>query len=696
MTARTSLAILIALPLAITAAPGAAVEPLPAPGAAVEPLPALAIDTGAMTVSGISSGGFMAHQLHVAHASTIAGAAVIAGGPYHCAGGGYPANLPRALAVCMDLGRWTPFLGPPNVDRLVGETQAQAAAGAIDDPAGLREDRVFLFSGTGDDLVPTAIRTSVRNYYARFLDGARIRLVDDVPAAHAMVTADFGAACHVSETPFLVDCDYDLAGELLGHLHGPLRPPVQAGPVTAFDQSAFSDDPAAASLAPVGYVYVPEGCRAGARCGLHVAFHGCLQNAATIGDAFVAHAGYNGWAEANHIVVLYPQTAADEDPLLERFNLSVNPMGCWDWWGYTGADFHLQSGRQIRAVKAMVDRLAATVIRHRSGDASVAHQHRHGHVLEHVPGDPAQHQLPPAGVAISAHDEQVDRLVGGARQQHVAHVDVVGEHVLRLAVDAVPRQVQADVGAGNVAVPLGATLRVDGDDGDVLGGFEQRHGVVHGAAGEPAGVPRDQYPLADLRIPADVGDHQDRPSHRQDQPVRHVPLDTDDFGLRIALPDDDDIGVAAMQRQRRLHIAFDTAPFGADAGADRPLVEVVLGFPGCLDQKLHLATQQVLAELVADEALHVGGGDDVKADEMGLVRRRQGDGGIDAALRRWVGIDVDDEIFECHATVSSLRSPRRSRLGPRSVMAICIPGPAASLNARPRPRTRIGRPGTGE
>ncbi len=35
-----------------------------------------------ITVSGISSGGFMAVQFHVAHSSTVGGAGVVAGGPY--------------------------------------------------------------------------------------------------------------------------------------------------------------------------------------------------------------------------------------------------------------------------------------------------------------------------------------------------------------------------------------------------------------------------------------------------------------------------------------------------------------------------------------------------------------------------------------------------------------------------------------
>jgi hypothetical protein len=47
----------------------------------------LNIDKTQISVSGISSGGFMAHQFHVAHSSNVMGAGIVAGGPYYCAEG---------------------------------------------------------------------------------------------------------------------------------------------------------------------------------------------------------------------------------------------------------------------------------------------------------------------------------------------------------------------------------------------------------------------------------------------------------------------------------------------------------------------------------------------------------------------------------------------------------------------------------
>ncbi len=50
--------------------------------------------------------------------------------------------------------------------------------------------------------------------------------------------------------------------------------------------------------------------------------------------------------------MLYPQTiASSTDPF--------NPKGCWDWWGYTGAEFAFHDGAQLKAVRSMLERLAS-------------------------------------------------------------------------------------------------------------------------------------------------------------------------------------------------------------------------------------------------------------------------------------------------------------------------------------------------
>ena len=52
-----------------------------APLLAAEPAPELNIDPDRVTVSGISSGALMAHQMHIAYSDMFSGAAILSGGP---------------------------------------------------------------------------------------------------------------------------------------------------------------------------------------------------------------------------------------------------------------------------------------------------------------------------------------------------------------------------------------------------------------------------------------------------------------------------------------------------------------------------------------------------------------------------------------------------------------------------------------
>ncbi len=345
----------LALVFALTAAPaGRAAEVSP-----IEPLPALAVEAGSITLSGVSSGANIAHQFHVAHSARVAGVGLLAASPYHCAGSGYPFNLLRTTNTCMDAPDLVPFLGPPALEASVESTEEEARRGRIDDPANLRHDRVWIFTGRRDEQVPGSIAKVVRRYYERFAGADAVATVAEVDAGHAMVTEDVGNACATSKSPFINDCDFDAAGALLAHLYGPLNPALEGGGrLLRFDQTAFDPKAEENGLAADGYLFVPDGCTGGRPCRLHVVFHGCQQSTEKIGRQFVEGAGYNRWAAANGIVVLYPQAAALRDRFLWVLPMPwPNPLGCWDWWGFTGADFHVKSGPQIRAVDGMIARL---------------------------------------------------------------------------------------------------------------------------------------------------------------------------------------------------------------------------------------------------------------------------------------------------------------------------------------------------
>lgn len=298
--------------------------------AAAEPAPQ--IDPKRITVSGLSAGGQMAHQLHVAYSDLFSGAAILAGGPFGCAAG----SVATAFARCM--GTAGDGLPPDEFSSLI---RSGAEDGRLADLAGLANDRVWLFHGTLDTTVHVGVSDALADLYATLAPTANIAYVKEVAAAHHFPARGRGHACDVPQPPFVGDCDYDAAGELLSFLYPGLRAPG-ADQVT---EPVQVDLPGAAGagLAEAAYLFVPASCSAdGEACALHLVLHGCAQSASQVGTGFIEQSGYLAWAAANDIVLAFPQVAPGP----------ANPYACWDWWGYTGATYLWREAPQMRVLVA--------------------------------------------------------------------------------------------------------------------------------------------------------------------------------------------------------------------------------------------------------------------------------------------------------------------------------------------------------
>jgi len=143
-----------------TPAPGQSVPPTPAPTASptppppppgvVTPAPAVVrlgsyrVAPQQIFVAGISSGGFFGVQMHVAHSSVFKGAAIYAGGVYHCARN----SVVLALTMC---GGET-INGQALYQNTLAPSESyldqQSAAATIDAASNLQGQPVYLWSGT--------------------------------------------------------------------------------------------------------------------------------------------------------------------------------------------------------------------------------------------------------------------------------------------------------------------------------------------------------------------------------------------------------------------------------------------------------------------------------------------------------------------------------------------------------------------
>ena len=323
-----------------------------------EPLPKLGANISGTSVSGISSGAYMAGQFQLAHAKKVVGAAIIAGGPWGCAESAFAGMMPgfgaemlninKAVNGCMS-NNMAAF-GVPNTSELADKAKRRADAGEIDPIADVAADRIYLFSGKEDRTVVPAIVEAARTFYAKLgVPDKNVVLEESYPAGHAFVTDDSGLSCEKTGEPYVVDCDYDQAGALLKHIYGKLNPRAEtaSGTISEFDQRPYTEKLGSHGLSGTGLVYVPKACVSEKGCRVHVAFHGCAQNRMTVGEDFARESGLARWADTNKLIVLFPQTAT----------LPTNPQGCWDWWGYTGENFLTRDAKQVVAVDRMLERL---------------------------------------------------------------------------------------------------------------------------------------------------------------------------------------------------------------------------------------------------------------------------------------------------------------------------------------------------
>ena len=306
---------------------------------AQDALPSLTIDLKNVTVSGLSSGGYMATQFQLAHSDWVKGVGVIAGGPYFCAQG----DITTALAQCVNKVE-----GEINLEALNEKAKQYETEGKIASLSNMKDAKVWLFHGTQDTRVIAPVSDLLFEQYKLWTDTQNITYINDKPMAHLFPTENKGVNCMKSESPFIGNCDYDAAGAMLSHLVEDVSTPDESlsGQIHSIDQQKIAGDDAK-TLASEGFVYVPESCAQGEPCRAHISFHGCNQYADAVGDAYTTQTGLNEWADDNHIVVLYPQTK-------KSLFMPLNPQGCWDWWGYASGNYANRNGAQINAVKQLL------------------------------------------------------------------------------------------------------------------------------------------------------------------------------------------------------------------------------------------------------------------------------------------------------------------------------------------------------
>ena len=305
------------------------------------------------SVSGLSSGGFMAAQLGVAYSGTFqVGFGVFAGGPDDCA---------RAQSYTSCMYNQTPSITAPDAN-----VKSWSGTSNEDSTANLATRKIYLWDGSADTTVGPNVMAQLASQLSTYYTASNVSNITTSGAVHTFPTNFSGSgdnSCSSSVSPYISNCSYDGAGAVLQWMYGSLNAPntgTLGGTVVSFSQTAFIA--AGNGMDATGYLYVPANCAPGGTtvCKVHVALHGCLQSYSAIGSDFINNTGYNKWADTNNIIIAYPQAIADDTSHSTPGNGSLsNPNGCWDWVGWYGANYDEKPGIQMAAIVAMVNKITS-------------------------------------------------------------------------------------------------------------------------------------------------------------------------------------------------------------------------------------------------------------------------------------------------------------------------------------------------
>ena len=301
------------------------------------------------SVSGQSAGGSAAVQHLVAFSSLVDGAAVAAGSPYGCG------SLARPDYTCM----YGTGMSIRNANQYL---EQRAAEGKIDDPKNLKRTPVILFSGSSDSMVYTKVMIEVQKQLQSYVDEDKLHTNFDTTAGHVW-SIDHGA-CVCGVCPYgglgnfqccqANNCEYDLSGEFMRATYGMhVKPRATASPklywINQWDYWTAGPPKLTATVMEWLVAYVPDSCKAApSQCKLHINYHGCSKPEWHERIAWATGLDLNEYAEANDMIVLYPQAQGSRS----------SGEGCWNWEAYgDDPDFDTREGKEM----SMVMRIAANL-----------------------------------------------------------------------------------------------------------------------------------------------------------------------------------------------------------------------------------------------------------------------------------------------------------------------------------------------
>lgn len=289
--------------------------------------PLFAPAMNSLTISGISSGGFMASQMATIYSDQFAGVATVAGGVFYCAENEFQSNIKKFgsqayfsygidaknVRKSFDIENilkqkelpqdTSQFVGPLAINPIYqsvgvcmahpeGAHQAATLSDGVARPmdlsfmkafesknliaptSNIANQRVLIYQGQDDEVVRVGMAEKIKEFYTRYgVSENSLKVIIQSGNHNFPTDRTDGIDCQKAKVPYIGNCKLDLAGEILQHM---LARPLVRGVMKPENLYRIVQKKAPPSIASYGYLYANEACLENPdSCDLHVALHGC-------------------------------------------------------------------------------------------------------------------------------------------------------------------------------------------------------------------------------------------------------------------------------------------------------------------------------------------------------------------------------------------------------------------------------------
>lgn len=291
--------------------------------------------TEKISISGVSSGGYMAEQFAIAHSDLVFGLGVFSAGIPGCV----RQNNLLEIHRCM---KSSDQVNLQEIQMLYRAKEKNQIIARLDF---FKEIQVHIYHGQQDQVVTAKMMSLNQQLIESFGAKVSARLISNL--AHGLPVFKAKNQCEKTASPWINQCEMSGALDLFSQLYrGRFKQNRTDGKwfIYHLENELLTDDEINKSnLNTAMASYVPSVCEK-IDCPVHMVLHGCQQSPEFVDEQFLLNSDFVQAANQYGVVLLFPSINKS----------SRNPYGCWDWWGYTGIHYDDQLGPQIRVLEKIV------------------------------------------------------------------------------------------------------------------------------------------------------------------------------------------------------------------------------------------------------------------------------------------------------------------------------------------------------